>query len=132
MNASYNIGDRVEVHRRVDPNDKGAVSVVPREWKPATITSNHLGQNASGAKVILYTVHFDDGYVGGFGRGANSYSCLWLRSPRLHEPEITHTVMMQRSAPAKKLNDDCPVCHDRGEWRGLALVCRQGHGIFAG
>lgn len=26
----------------------------------------------------------------------------------------------------------CPRCGDLGEWRSLALVCRHGHGIFAG
>lgn len=26
----------------------------------------------------------------------------------------------------------CPKCGDKGEWRMMALVCRQGHGRFAG
>lgn len=28
------------------------------------------------------------------------------------------------------LGGGCPRCGDRGEWRSLGLVCRQGHGLF--
>jgi hypothetical protein len=30
------------------------------------------------------------------------------------------------------LHHNCPKCGDEGEWRMCALVCRHGHGIFAG
>lgn len=28
--------------------------------------------------------------------------------------------------------DVCPVCGDAGEWRAMAVVCRNGHGPFIG
>lgn len=37
-----------------------------------------------------------------------------------------------RKSTDKPDNSNCPRCGDRGEWRALALVCRNGHGVFAG
>ena len=34
--------------------------------------------------------------------------------------------------PKTYASGTCPKCGDDGEWRSLALVCRNGHGVFAG
>lgn len=49
-----------------------------------------------------------------------------------HLRQWTKTIKHIGVKPVKKLNDNCPECGDHGEWRGLALTCRNGHGIFAG
>lgn len=39
-------------------------------------------------------------------------------------------VKAAKHTPPKK--DACPKCGDEGEWRAMALVCRQGHGPILG
>lgn len=46
--------------------------------------------------------------------------------------KLRHPTSKPITPPKKILHDACPKCGDAGEWRSLALVCRAGHGIFAG
>lgn len=40
--------------------------------------------------------------------------------------------ILDEDAAAAHAEGTCPRCGDVGEWRTLALVCRNGHGVFAG
>ena len=51
---------------------------------------------------------------------------------KINEIEIKFTMQKSTSKSIKKSNDSCPKCQDQGEWRSMALVCRNGHGVFAG
>lgn len=64
----------------------------------------------------LYTVHMD-----GDHQALEAYFHVTdLRAPQA-PPK-----------PQRVLHDACPKCGDAGEWRACALVCRKGHGVFAG
>lgn len=61
--------------------------------------------------------------------------CLSISvSPGLNEyMTLKHGSKVVTVLPRQKIfHDRCPKCGDEGEWRALALVCRNGHGVFAG
>ena len=62
---------------------------------------------------FIYIVIFADGTSGGYFKEE-------------------HLEFARGRALPKRMNDNCPVCGDEGEWKGLGLVCRKGHGVFAG
>lgn len=43
-----------------------------------------------------------------------------------------YLTLIDKPSKPSSFNDCCPKCNDRGEWRSLAIVCRNGHGVFAG
>lgn len=49
-----------------------------------------------------------------------------------HAYRVAKAVAPAPAKPKRVLHDNCPKCGDAGEWRSMALVCRAGHGIFAG
>jgi predicted RNA-binding Zn-ribbon protein involved in translation (DUF1610 family) len=46
--------------------------------------------------------------------------------------QLFASYLVQVETPKKVFHHNCPKCGDEGEWRMCALVCRRGHGIFAG
>jgi len=115
----FKVGDKVEVNRRIDIKNTNHDS--PREWKTATVLRGDY---------VIFWVRFDDNY----GNSIIPYGIRDVR-PLAHlgdRLKMLVDALNNVATPKKVLHDSCPTCSDRGEWRMMALVCRNGHGKFAG
>ena len=75
---------------------------------------------------------------------SEGFICVWIGTPELGPQAVlahakSNNLFALLSfdeatlAPIKKIiPETCPKCNDCGEWRSLALTCRNGHGVFQG
>ena len=107
-----------------EPDDDCVCTGYPANLAPSWLTDIMKAAFKSGWKVV----NWSDGRAAprSYPDWGTDSSKRWIKIP-IHQTRDFPTISAQWKADGL-----CPKCGDRGEWRSLALVCKNGHGVFAG
>lgn len=97
-------------------------------WVRGTVVDLEPSKTRPGATIV--TVHLATGHTYRYVNPGKIRRAITAQ-PMVPDSSVAVPVA-PRAAPARALYDRCPKCGDPGEWRSMALVCRKGHGVFAG
>lgn len=131
-NFPYNVGDLVEIE-----------DSTTKIWHLAKVVGVYLPTRQPDGRLLegIRATYFNHSQYSGIQMNAwdghSSYNIRLRASasvPTVQEAQETVQQLIDGRGPITKsiANHNCPKCNDQGEWRSMALVCRNGHGVFAG